>query len=92
MTAELKQPFHCDKCLINSPKNAYTINIKACREAAKNGHLDCLKYAHENGYSWDACTSADASTYGHLDCLIYAHENGCPWVEWTCHYAAMVDI
>ena len=52
----------------------------------KNGHLDCLKYAHENGCSWDIETCANA-TYGCcLDCLKYAHENGCPWPENTYLY------
>ena len=50
-----------------------------CSYAAKNGHLDCLKYAHENGCPWDEDTCTNAAENGHLDCLIYAHENGCPW-------------
>ena len=24
-----------------------------CEEAAENGHLECLKYAHEHGCPWD---------------------------------------
>ena len=27
-----------------------------CNLAAKNGHLECLKYAHENGCPWDEDT------------------------------------
>ena len=42
--------------------------------AAKNGHLDCLKYAHENGYKWDNIVCSEAAKNGHLDCLKYAHE------------------
>jgi hypothetical protein len=45
--------------------------------AAKNGHFDCLKYAHENGCKWDEWTCKYAAGNGHFDCLKYAHENGC---------------
>ena len=52
-----------------------------CNIAAKNGHLDCLKYLHENGCHW-------AARNGHLECLKYAHENRCPWTADTCEYAS----
>src|SRR5680860_920011 len=55
-----------------------------CFTAAKNGHLECLKYAHENGCSWDEITCKSAAENGHLECLKYAHENGCSWDEITC--------
>ena len=57
--------------------------------AARNGHLDCLKYAHENECPWDPKTTLRASMYGHLDCLKYAHENGCPWNEETTSHASI---
>jgi hypothetical protein len=31
-------------------------NYKLCAFAAKNGHLECLKYAHEQGCPWDKNT------------------------------------
>ena len=43
----------------------------------KNGHLECLKYAHENGCPWDEYTCTAAADYGHLEILQYAHDNGC---------------
>ena len=46
----------------------------SCDEAAYNGHLDCLKYAHLNGFQWDKDTCSLAAYNGHLDCLKYAHE------------------
>ena len=46
-----------------------------CSNAAKNGHLECLKYAHENGCPWDGETCSNAAKNGHLECLKYAHEN-----------------
>ena len=57
-------------------------------EAAGNGRLACLKYAHRNGCPWhtDACTAAAGS--GHIECLKYAHEHGCPWDTQTCDAAA----
>ncbi|ATZ80155.1 ankyrin repeat domain-containing protein [Bodo saltans virus] len=61
---------------------------KNCDDAAQNGHLECLKYAHENGCSWDLFTSSVAARNGHLECLKYAHENGCSWNLFTCENAA----
>ena len=60
-----------------------------CASLAKNGYLECLKYAHENGCSWlGDFEYRYAAEYGHLDCLRYAHENGCHWNEYTCIKAA----
>ena len=55
--------------------------------AAKNGHLECLKYLHENGCPWDEKTCSKAAENGQLECLKYAHEKGCPWNEDTCSCA-----
>eukprot|EP00600_Ochromonadales_sp_CCMP1393_P005137 CAMPEP_0174963900 /NCGR_PEP_ID=MMETSP0004_2-20121128/5581_1 /TAXON_ID=420556 /ORGANISM="Ochromonas sp., Strain CCMP1393" /LENGTH=347 /DNA_ID=CAMNT_0016212565 /DNA_START=41 /DNA_END=1084 /DNA_ORIENTATION=+ len=55
-------------------------NEKICAAAARNGHIDCLKYLHEIvKCPWDAHTCAAAARNGHLNCLEYAHMNGCPW-------------
>ena len=59
-------------------------NYKITGNAAMNGHLDCLKYAHENGCPWSENTCYSAARYGHLDCLKYAHKNGCSWTKETC--------
>ena len=58
-------PF-CDEC-------------KCANDAAKNGHLRCLKYLHENGCPWDQWAYLDAEENGQLDCLDYLHKNGCPY-------------
>jgi hypothetical protein len=62
--------------------------------AAKNGHLEVLKYyarnnAHDNGCEWDKQTCAQAAGNGHLEVLKYAHENGREWGKWTCSNAAI---
>ena len=59
----------------------------SCYYAAKNGHLQCLRYAHENGCPWDEWTCSAAAENGQLECLRYAHENGCPVDENTFHEA-----
>ncbi|ATZ80172.1 ankyrin repeat domain-containing protein [Bodo saltans virus] len=59
-----------------------------CIDAAKNGHLGCLKYLHENGCPWDSNTCSSAAENGYLECLKYAHENGCSWNELTSYCAA----
>jgi hypothetical protein len=54
-------------------------NNNTCYKAAKNGHLNCLKFAHENGCEWNKWTIEYAAERGHLDCLKYAYENGCDY-------------
>ena len=49
-----------------------------CANAAENGHLECLKYAHEHGCPWDEWTCESAAEKGHLECLKYACAHGCP--------------
>lgn len=57
------------------------IHPPVCLEAARNGHLDCLMFAHEVHYFWGENVCAEAAANGHLDCLIYLREHGCPWSE-----------
>jgi hypothetical protein len=58
----------------------------ACSDAARNGHLDVLKWARANGCPWDEWTCAYATRYFHI--LKWARENGCPWDADTCSWAA----
>ena len=46
-----------------------------CENAAKEGCLNLLKYAHKNGCKWSPSISHIAANNGHLDCIIYAYEN-----------------
>ena len=52
----------------------------SCYYAAKNGHLQCLRYAHENGCHWNERTFYEAAYYGSFECLKYliAHD----WKTW----------
>ena len=78
--------------LIYAHENGCPWNENTCEYAAKNGHLECLKYVHDNSIGvscpWDEYTCSYAAKNGHLESLKYAHENGCPWDEDTCSYAA----
>jgi hypothetical protein len=88
-----------EKTCINK---TYKCRTYTCDDASKNGHLDCLKYAHENccalillrdasslASPWTSYACDAASENGHLDCLKYAHENGCDWTEHTCSNASL---
>ena len=51
------------------------INVLACESAAKNGHLECLKYLREEVKApWDAGTGIWAAENGHLHILEYLIE------------------
>ena len=63
-------------------------SIWTCANAAKNGHLEVLKWLRENGCPWDDWTCLYAAEYGHLEVLKWVRENGCPWDEDTCALAA----
>ncbi|MFO7871231.1 MAG: DNA gyrase subunit A [Kiritimatiellia bacterium] len=61
---------------------------KTCEYAAKEGHLDILKWARDNGAPWNENTCRYAAKEGHLDILKWARDNGAPWNEATCASAA----
>ena len=46
--------------------------------AAKNGHLEVLKWARANGCQWDWNTWMGAAINGHNEVHKWAIENGCP--------------
>ena len=63
----------------------------ACGNAAKNGHLECLKYLREEAKApWDSRTAAWAAANGHLHILEYLVERKYDkYGEGACWYAAM---
>jgi hypothetical protein len=78
---------HCARYLFETcPYEEYAVTISA--EAAKGGHLDCLRYLYGTYCSWDEWATRYAAKNGHLDCLQYLHEHGCPWDEYAISEAA----
>ena len=61
---------------------------KCVNDAAKSGHLECLKYHHEKGRPWDEWACIFAANNGHIECLQYLHKNGFPWDKDACAFAA----
>ena len=68
--------------------NECPINEGACANAAKNGHLECLKYLREEVKApWDSVTASWAAQNGHLHILEYLverkfdkyNEEACIW-------------
>jgi hypothetical protein len=51
----------------------------ACVDAARHGHLDCLKYLHETAKApWDSRAVREAHENNHSECLQYLLDNNCP--------------
>jgi hypothetical protein len=59
-------------------RNTCSWDIFCTLQAAKNGHLDCLKYAHENGCPWDRMVICATVIANNIDAFKYLYENGCP--------------
>jgi len=70
--------------------NECPIDWSACSFAAKNGHLECLKYLREEGKApWDSLTAAWAAENGHLHILEYLVERKYDkYNEVACWFAA----
>ena len=58
--------------------DAWGLTEGAARFAARNGHLECLKYLLKNDCPWNEYTTWSAENSGHLECLKYLLENNCP--------------
>jgi hypothetical protein len=70
-------------------ENDMYIDMEAQQCAAREGHLDCLKYITENCYKKVGLYTADfAAMGGHLDCLKYLYDRGVLWDVETTAYAA----
>ncbi|WZN63645.1 putative ankyrin repeat protein [Chloropicon roscoffensis] len=70
----------------------YEFDKRACEEAAREGHLEALKFLRglDPPCRWDWKTCEGAAKGGHLDVLKWARSEDppCPWYEGTCMKAA----
>ena len=62
-------------------ENGCEVHEGTCAEAAKEGHLECLKYLREKNVKWNHRTVQCARENNHDDCLSYALANNCPQTE-----------
>ena len=49
-----------------------------CTYAARDGHLEVLRWARRNGCPWNEWTISAAAREGHLETLEWLRRNGCP--------------
>ena len=69
--------------------NECPVDEWACSDAAKNGHLECLKYLHEEAKApWDSGTAAWAAENGHLHILEYLVERKFDEYDGDGHFCA----
>ena len=68
--------------LIPLPWNEFT-----CRNAAKFGHLELLKWLHEQGCPWDCLTFSNAAGFGNIEMLEWLYQMKCPWDSTACSQA-----
>ena len=59
-----------------------------CYNAARNGHLEVLKFARANGCPWCLWTCHFAAEHGHLEVLKWSWAYGCECHIDTCYNAA----
>ena len=64
------------------------IPFLTCEAAARDGHLEVLKWARQNGCPVNADTCVAAAEGGNLEVLQWLRQNGCPWDAETCTVAA----
>eukprot|EP01032_Pedospumella_encystans_P012001 gene12001-13915_t len=63
------------KHMINSKQLILRPGYKLVHMAARNGHLDCLKFLHSNGFPMDY-VAVDTVAGGHLDCIQFQVRHG----------------
>ena len=64
-------------------------NSHICTNAAGEGYLHLLKYAHKHNFPWSNMVYYTSIFHGRLDCLIYAFENKCPYKIDECFYTSI---
>ncbi len=80
---------HCMKITIcNLWENDEDIYLSA----AKNGHLQVIKWCRSRGMQWPEYICSKAAISGQLDILKWCRSNGAPWKEWICLDAAVTGL
>ena len=81
---------HLNCLKYNTNKYPHYLDKDTIDNAAMNGRLECLRYAHENGYHLDRGSILWAASFGYLDCLKYMCEcdDPFPWNPSATYYAA----
>jgi len=62
--------------------------VNIYRDAATQGSLSVLQWAHAAGYPWDSFACRVAAQYRHLEVLKWIHAEGYAWDSLMCTYAA----
>ena len=78
--------------LVRSAGRGASVNwsVAVCREAAKEGHLDIVRYLRLMlGCPWDGSVCANAAAGGHLNVLQWLRDKGCPWHKDTPAWAEL---
>ena len=70
--------------LVPKQQNSYILT----ESAAKDGHLNILKWAIDNGFPWSDNVCTYAADGGHLEILKWAIEHDYPYYEDSCVYAS----
>ena len=81
------------KNITTMDNQTFCSECKNTTDALRNGHLECLFYAHdENGCPGDEWTCNSAAEKYPLEFLEYVHENGSPKAKWVCFTYSILFI
>ena len=73
---------------IPEKKKSLSMNERTCSSAARQGHLEVLKWLRSEGCPWNGGTCSLAAANGHLEILKWLRSEGCPWDARACTTAA----
>ena len=73
---------------IPEKKKSLSMSSVTCSSAARQGHMETLKWLRSEGCPWKASVCMGAARNGHFEVLKWLRSEGCPWDEWACRYAA----
>eukprot|EP01032_Pedospumella_encystans_P009553 gene9553-11234_t len=71
--------------------NKFPFDSNLCRQAAKQGSENLLRFLHLHACPWTVATTRDAAAGGNIEILKFAAEEGCPVAPVTCSYGQDCD-